>query len=264
MRDFYLSRAHALEFLTGLSPTGDGDPTTLYLPHGLTVDEVQARIRAAGGPSPAGLAEAAQGSKTGFCLFSGPNPTLILPPLPITETQVARGYLTAPLQTLLTVEKAIAIVLVRLGAYGVGVCLGERLVTSKVGTGLVHARHRQGGSSAQRFRRHREKQIERFLIRVCDEVSRHVGGYQGSLDHIAYGGARTTVGLLKKRCPMLLRFEGCELPPLFDIADPRQAVLEASARRVWASRVLDWRQDAPVPASEYFGDGRPVEDDILP
>jgi hypothetical protein len=121
-----------------------------------------------------------------------------------------------------------------------------------VGTGLVHARHRQGGSSAQRFRRHREKQIERFLIRVCEEVNNHITVNEGRLDYITYGGARTTVGLLKKRCPTLRRLEHRELPPLFDVADPRQAVLEAAARRVWACRILDWSNDMPSPSPEVF------------
>jgi hypothetical protein len=240
MQDYYLSRAHVLQYLAGVAGKGSDDATTLYLPFGFTVDEVRSRIGATGGLIPAGLAEAAQASTTGFCLFLGRAATLILPPLPITEMVVSRGLLTRPLEVMLATEKAVGLVLIRLGSYGVGVCLDERLVASKVGTGLVHARHRQGGSSAQRFRRHREKQIERFLIRVCAVVSEYIGGRAKSLDFIAYGGARTTVELLKKRCPVLRQFEDRELPPLFDITDPRQAVLEASARRIWASRILDW------------------------
>jgi hypothetical protein len=250
MQDFYLSRSHALDFLDGLVRKDAGDAVTLYLPAGLTVDEVQARIRAVGGVSPPGLGEAAQGSATGFCLFAGDHPVLLLPPFPVSEVVSARGYQVAPLQAMLVADRMIAMVLVRLGSYAVGVSLGERLLSSKVGTGLVHARHRQGGSSALRFRRHREKQIERFLLRVCEEVKRHVGVYQTRLDFITYGGARTTVALLKKRCPMLLAFADRELPPLFDIADPRQAVLEAATHRVWASRILDWGHDPTPPMPE--------------
>jgi hypothetical protein len=245
MRDFHLSRGDTLQFLEGLVRKDAAKVTTLYLPYGFTVAEVQSRIDATGGLSPPGLAEAAQGSTTGFCLFSGSFPTLVLPPFPIAEMVVTRGYLSAPLTTMLTADRMIGLILVRLGSYGVGVCRGEGLLTSKVGTGLVHARHRQGGSSAQRFRRHREKQIETFLTRVCEEIRGQFAIREPSLDYIAYGGARTTVGLLKKRCPMLRRLEGREIPPLFDITDPRQPVLEAAARRVSASRILDWPEDGP-------------------
>jgi peptide subunit release factor 1 (eRF1) len=129
---------------------------------------------------------------------------------------------------------------VRLGAYAVGLTHGERLVASKVGTGLVHSRHRQGGSSAQRFRRRREHQIDEFLSRVCERVQQHVGEDLKGADYVAYGGARTTIELLKKECPVLQRLEERELPPLLDIADPRQPVLEAAATRVWSSRIIEW------------------------
>ncbi len=42
--------------------------------------------------------------------------------------------------------------------------------SQKVERCLVHGRHRQGGSSSHRFERHRDKQIETFLNRVCEHV----------------------------------------------------------------------------------------------
>ena len=93
--------------------------------------------------------------------------------------------------------------LVRLGSYAIGVCRGDKLVSSKVGTGLVHGRHRQGGSSAHRFERHRDKQIESFLIRVCGHVREQLEPYVKSMDYIVYGGARTTILMAQKYCPWL-------------------------------------------------------------
>ena len=62
-------------------------------------------------------------------------------------------------------EFILGLIIVRLGEYGVGVFQGENLLSSKVGTGLVHSRHRQGGSSSHRFERHRDKtERKHFLL----------------------------------------------------------------------------------------------------
>ena len=94
-----------------------------------------------------------------------------------------------------------------------------------------------------RFRRRREKQIEQFLIRVCEKVNDHVGPLLNDIDFVAYGGARTTIDLFKKRCSVLSAHNSPELPPLLDIPDPRQAVLEAAVTRLWSSRVYEWRSE---------------------
>jgi len=95
----------------------------------------------------------------------------------------------------------IGVVLVRLGSYGIGVCLGDKLVSSMVGTGIVHGKHSKGGSSAHRFERHRDKQIETFLIRVCGHVREQLESYEKSIDYMVYGGARTTILMAQKYCP---------------------------------------------------------------
>ena len=131
----------------------------------------------------------------------------------------------------------------RLGAYAIGICDGENLVSSKVGTGLVHGRHRQGGSSAHRFERHRDKQIEYFLTRVCQHAREQLEPQAKALDYVVYGGAWTTILLLQKQCPFLGQFDEPTLPPLLDIPEPRQAVLETAVNRVWSSTVIEWRED---------------------
>jgi peptide subunit release factor 1 (eRF1) len=131
--------------------------------------------------------------------------------------------------------------------YAVGVSRGEELIDSKVGTGLIHSRHRQGGSSANRFRRRRVDQIDHFLGRVCEKVKDHIGTHFEDIEFLAYGGAWTTIELLKKACPILSRLEEHQLPPLLDIGEPKQAVLEASVRRVWSSRVMEWQKEEFVP-----------------
>jgi peptide subunit release factor 1 (eRF1) len=185
----------------------------------------------------------------------------------MTDNAIFAGHITGPLVDLLQRDRLIGIVLVRLGNYAVGVYRGETRVRSKVGTGLVHGRHRQGGSSAARFRRHREKQIEQFLIRVCEKTGEYLGPYFDTLDHALFGGAWTTIEMLLKQCPLLRRLEDRALPPLLDIPDPKQAILEATVRRLWSSRVIEWeegdnpRMTLPVLPGPYSptGSRRPAE-----
>jgi hypothetical protein len=142
---------------------------------------------------------------------------------------------------LLEHDYSVAFILVRLGSYAIGVCRGEKLLSSKVGTGLVHGRHKKGGSSAHRFERHRDKQIEYFLTRVCQRSREQLEPYVKSIEYIVYGGARTTIQLLQKQCTFLGKLEIPNLPPQLDIPEPRQAVLKAAIGRVWTSAVYEWR-----------------------
>jgi hypothetical protein len=188
------------------------------------------------------LVETAASSKTGAVLFWSPSRGyLITPPLPITEQLIEPGYFVGPLRALLQHDFRVALLLVRLGSYAVGLCQGESLIASKVGTGLVHGRHKKGGSSQQRFQRHREKQMEAFLNRVCAHFQERLE--HQAVDYMVYGGAWTTIMSLQKRCPFLQRFDNRLLPPLLDIPDPRQPVLETVITRVWSSRITEWQED---------------------
>jgi peptide subunit release factor 1 (eRF1) len=169
---------------------------------------------------------------------------VVLPPFPIAEEYMANGYDVEPLRHLLTRDFLIGLVLVRLGAYSIGVCRGTELIDSKTGTGLVHARHKKGGSSQARFARHREKQIEAFLTRVCGHVREYMEPQARSLDYLVYGGARTTILLLRKRCPFLNQFDDRILRMLLDIPEPRKAVLEKAAVTVWSTDVIEWCEDS--------------------
>ena len=168
---------------------------------------------------------------------------LLLPPFPIVESHTARECATGKLESMMHRDYTIGLVLVRLGAYGVGVCRGESLVSSKVGTGNIHGRHKKGGSSAHRFERHRDKQIEYFLTRVCQHAREHLEPHTKTLDYLVYGGARETIRELQKQCDFLGRLKTPTLPPLLDIPEPRQPVLKDSIRRVWSSTVYEWHEE---------------------
>ncbi len=222
-----------------------GAARSLYLPAGLSLAEVEDLLEKTLDPQsmPSELAELATASRTGAALFWGASRRyLVLPPFPIMAEYLAEGYAVEPLRSLLGHDFRIALILVRLGTYAIGLYRSENLISSKVGTGLIHGRHKKGGSSQQRFQRHREKQIEQFLNRVCGHSREHLEPEARMLDYLVYGGARTTIASLRKRCSFLGQFDGRTLPPLLDIPEPRKAVLETAIGRVWASSLIEWHE----------------------
>jgi hypothetical protein len=241
-----LTRGKTLNFLEKLSTTQDNIFQTLYLPPNLPNNELKTELKELRPPKHiiGDLIDSAVRSPTGAILFwSEQQQYLVVPPFYITEKSVSQSLDLAPLQSLLNHRYQIGIVLVRLGAYAVGFCRGDKLVNSKVGTGLVHSRHRQGGSSAHRFERHRDKQIESFLTRVCGHVREQLEPHIKTLDYIVYGGARTTILSLQKHCPLLMELDKPTLPPLLDIPEPRRAVLESAIGRIWSSTIYSWTED---------------------
>ncbi|MBI2870026.1 MAG: hypothetical protein HYX96_09405 [Chloroflexi bacterium] len=239
-----LTRARMLAFLEELASKRAPGGRTAYFPP------------SSGDPGPDAppeLASLIAESGTGAVMYLDPaGGFLVVPPFPVKVPGSCGGWETGLLGDMLRREHTLALALVRLGSFAVGVARGEELVASKVGTGLVHARHRQGGSSATRFRRHREKQIEYFLTRVCEHAREKLEPYERAIDYIIYGGAWTTILTLQKQCPYLKRFEGRSLPPLLDIPDPRLPVLENAVTRAWSSEIITWRPDeAPVDAENY-------------
>jgi peptide subunit release factor 1 (eRF1) len=240
-----LTRPQALVFLDELARAG-GKATSVYFPRGTPrlravnlLDKVFAAV-----PAPPDMVEAVSSSEMGAALFrSSPKTHLVLPPFPVTEEYITDGYDVGPLRSLLSRDLVIGLVLVRLGSYSVGVCRGTELLDSKTGTGLVHARHHKGGSSQARFARHRQKQIEQFLIRVCGHARERIGPHARSLDYLVYGGARSTILLLRKQCPFLGQFDDRILRMLLDIPDPRQPVLEKAVSAVWSTEVIEFSDD---------------------
>lgn len=183
-------------------------------------------------------------AQTGFIIFWGKtHKRLIVPPFPIKNRYLTANYDTALLQSLLNNDYRIGIMLVRLGNYSTGICEGETLISHKTGTGLVHSRHRQGGSSAARFQRRRENQTYHFLERVGQHARELFEPYAKKLDYFIYGGARTTIQQLQKQCDFLRQFDDRLLPPLLEIPDPRFNVLEKTIPQIWSSRVIEWREE---------------------
>ena len=240
------NRVKTLELISDICHNPD-QGNTIYSSPCISEQKLEARLALENETKafPESLPERIVRQGKGFALFekhtaAGNNYTLVIPPAPMPEDYHAGHLCPDGLVKLLTRDFLTAVVLVRLGRYAVAVAHGEKLVTSKVGSGLVHGRHRQGGSSANRFARHREKQIETFFTRICIHAREHIEPYAGKLDYIIYGGARTTILDLKKQCAFLGSLKQTELPSILDIAEPKQKELTEFVKRMWSCEVYQW------------------------
>jgi len=233
-----------LSFLDEIEQAPSSSAISLYIPRGFSTPEIEDLLQKGGVRSvPNELSQLASSSKNGAVLLWGDiRKCLVLPPFPLSEKNAFDGYVTQPLHQLLTSDFMIGLVLVHLGSYAVGICHGEKLIFSKVGTGLVHGRHKKGGSSQQRFQRRRENQVQEFLDRVCLHAREQLEPHAQLVKYIAYGGPRQTVLLLQKRCPFLQSFEDRVLP-LLDVPSARQRVLEKAIVRIWSSCIINWQEE---------------------
>ena len=190
---------------------------------------------------PEDLADSIDESQTGAIVFWGPHHRyLVMPPFPVAKSSSSHTCDIEPLYFLLHQELLLGLVMVRLGEYGIGVFQGEKLLSSKVGTGLVHARHRQGGSSSNRFRRHREKQMETFFTRVCEHAREQLEPYAGRLDYVLFGGTKETILDFRKQCHFLHDFDKVTLDRLLNIREPKRPGLEEGIQEAWSSRIIQW------------------------
>src|SRR6266566_4803000 len=155
---------------------------------------------------------------------------------PAGEYEVVR---LEPLFEALAADHVVAALLVRLGGYAVGVFEGERLVASKVGSRFVKGRHKKGGSSSSRFRRRRDEQA-RALIEEAAEVAVSVlEPWRDRAEFAALGGDRTAVDRVLAGTPELDWLAERALPRFFNVADPRQAVLERLPYELYAAELTE-------------------------
>jgi len=91
------------------------------------------------------------------------------------------------LQTSLQKDWKIGLVLVRMGAYALGTAR-EKSCSIPRWEPDWYTRDTGGRLVFGRFRRHREKQMEEFLIRVCEHAREKLEPEAKSLDYLIYGG----------------------------------------------------------------------------
>jgi hypothetical protein len=130
-------------------------------------------------------------------------------------------------------DHIVAVLLVRLGGYAVGVFEGDRIVRSKVGTRFVKNRNRKGGSSSNRFRRRRVEQAN-ALIREAAEVAADV---LTPAPFSALGGDRRTVDAVLAERADLRWLRERAIPRFLTVPDPRHRTLETLPYDLYAVRV---------------------------
>lgn len=181
-------------------------------------------------------------SETGAVLFWSEQLKLsVMPPFPLEATARRIGIRTAALRSLLNREPVIAVMLLRLGSYSVGVFRGRRLLDAKTGTRYVKGRHSAGGTSQRRFARVRENQIHHLYVKVCGVVRQKLEPYKEELEHIFLGGERHTLTGFVKECPFLQRLEPLISGRLLPVGEPRRRELERMPNEIWKSRVTVFR-----------------------
>src|SRR3989442_6053549 len=118
---------------------------------------------------------------------------VVRPPFGLAHEQDYETVWLAPLLEALSDDHVVAALLVRLGGYAVGVFEGERLVASKVGSRFVKGRHKEGGSSANRFPRRREEQARELIEAAAQTALRVLEPWQERIEFAALGGDRRAV-----------------------------------------------------------------------
>jgi hypothetical protein len=171
------------------------------------------------------------------------------PPLPSAPDSVAHDPDQAArlIAAHAAADRTVGVLLVRLGGYAAGVFAGAppRLVTSKVGSRLVHGRSAAGGQSQQRFARRREKQAAEALAAAADTAAAVFGRHGRPLDALVLGGDRRAVAGLRDD-PRLRGYFGVAVERFLTVPDPRLAVLRETPRLFRAIRI-QLTEPAPAP-----------------
>ena len=189
----------------------------------------------------AAAADAIAGSANGVYLFySAAESHLVIPPFPVERAVEREGWHTGPLLSHLDRPRTVAVLLLRLGGFAVGVFEGERLTISKVGSTFVKGRHKKGGSSSGRFARRREGQARMLYDKACETLRERIEPVLDSIEYFAVGGDRLTLTDFEKRCAFVRRLAGRRLPTVLNVPDPRLRVLEGVGRDLYSCRVASF------------------------
>jgi hypothetical protein len=155
-------------------------------------------------------------------------------------------------------ERCVGVLLVRLGGHAAGIFSGSDLMSSKVGSRLVHGRSAAGGQSQQRFARRREGQVRVALQDAASVAIRILLPAAADLDAVVLGGDRTAVEKVMSDA-RLAPLRPLVVTRLLDVPDPRLRVLKDSPRlfRSVRIRVVDPDVDPAGHDGEHRDPHRP-------
>ena len=217
---------------------GFGDGLTLYVTPGLPFGGDQSIPQEIRGvlsyiPNITGVAQ------TGACVLWGKKSRyIVIPPFPILKNESFTGLRVSPLLNLVRNQYLVAVVLLRLGRYSLGVFRGQTLLDSKTDTRYVKGRHRAGGSSANRFRRIRENQIQQLFSKVCGIAQDVIKPYENELDYLFFGGEHHVLRAFRKTCPYLEKFADRTMDRLLLVHRPLRSELDRMPTQIRSSQVL--------------------------
>ena len=187
---------------------------------------------------------------TGAVVFgSAQRQLVVLPPFTVEGRDAVVGWDAGFLMSTLQRERDIAVVLLRLGRFAVGVFRGPKLIASKTDTRYVKGKHKAGGTSQLRFQRIRENQARALFVKTCEMAKRVFGPYEDSLHHLALGGEKYTLLGLRERCPYLVRLKKGLLPRVLEARVPNFETLQKCGPRLYESMLLEVSPPVPLPAT---------------
>ncbi|NQW18038.1 MAG: hypothetical protein HQ478_11205 [Chloroflexi bacterium] len=137
----------------------------------------------------------------------------------------------------ITIPRLVAIVLLRLGAYSVGLAKDGDLLVTKSDTRYVKGQHKKGGQSQRRFERNREKWVRELFDKACRDFKERVGERSREVNHLALGGDRQVLNSFVKRCPEVAKLADRKLPVLLRVDRPNTTALKECVRGLWIWRV---------------------------
>ena len=229
----FLPRALAVELIERLE--ADGEVKTVALRPAITDLPNDSNSDASRDlPNLDWLPENVRQNKTGLVVITGPKLLLVLTshfPVPASTSSDFKA-----LKRFATRRRTVAFVLLRLGAYAVGVAVDGRLAVTKSDTRYVKGRHKAGGQSQRRFERNREKWVRELFDKACRDAMERFTPYSGSIDHLALGGDRQVLNSFMKRCKALSPLQDRVLPGRVTVDRPNTGALVSGTRELWLWR----------------------------
>jgi hypothetical protein len=181
----------------------------------------------------------------GWTVYAGGQATIetpaetitVRPPFGLEHEGEYESVQLEPLLAALARDHVVAVLLVRLGGYAVGVFEGELLVASKVGSRFVKGRHKKGGSSANRFRRRREEQARALVEAAAETAVSVLEPWRERAEFAAFGGDRRAVDEVLAAEPGLAWLGERRIERFFTVEDPRLRVLERLPYELYAAEL---------------------------
>lgn len=190
------------------------------------------------------LPKSAQDYDNGIIVISSVDPVAgvqprlaLLPPFPITDASEAHSF--EYLRAFDAKPHTIAIILLRLGHWAVGIAEDGELVVTKTGSRYVKNQHRKGGQSSNRFRRGREKWIRELFDQAGEVASARFRDYPGHLEFLKLGGDRVVLGQFIKRIKLPDRLGDRVLQNRVAVDQPGRKALDDAVRDSWSYRIFE-------------------------